>query len=88
MARLTLRMICLQANPLLKERLGVPPARCIVLEDALAGIEAARAAGMRCIGVSRNGKHLRLMWWCDLSTFSMRTRSIICLEAGISVMKA
>lgn len=31
--------------------LGVPPARCVVVEDAAAGIEAARRAGMRCIGV-------------------------------------
>ncbi len=34
-------------------RLGVPPARCIVVEDAVLGVEAARRAGMRCVGVSR-----------------------------------
>src|SRR6266566_1697592 len=39
-------------------RVGVPPERCIVVEDALAGIEGARRAGMKCIGVSRDGKHL------------------------------
>jgi beta-phosphoglucomutase family hydrolase len=33
------------------ERLGVPPARCVVVEDAPAGIEAAHRAGMRAIGV-------------------------------------
>ncbi len=32
-------------------RLRVPPARCVVVEDAAAGIEAARRGGMRCIGV-------------------------------------
>jgi sugar-phosphatase len=31
--------------------LGVDPARCIVIEDAPPGIDAARAAGMRAIGV-------------------------------------
>jgi beta-phosphoglucomutase len=31
--------------------LGVPPDRCVVVEDAAAGIEAARRAGMPCIGV-------------------------------------
>lgn len=36
-------------------RLGVPPSRCIVVEDAAAGIEAARRAGMRSIGVSPSG---------------------------------
>ena len=34
------------------QRLGVAPAKCIVVEDAAAGIEAARRAGMRCIGVN------------------------------------
>jgi HAD superfamily hydrolase (TIGR01509 family) len=34
-------------------RLRLPPARCIVVEDAAGGIEAARRAGMRSIGVSR-----------------------------------
>ncbi len=33
-------------------RLGIPPARCIVLEDAPPGVEAARAAGMRCVAVT------------------------------------
>jgi HAD superfamily hydrolase (TIGR01509 family) len=39
-------------------RMGVSPDRCIVVEDASAGIEGARRAGMRSIGVSHNGKHL------------------------------
>ena len=34
-------------------RLGVPASACIVVEDASAGVEAARRAGMRSIGVSR-----------------------------------
>lgn len=32
-------------------RLGVRPARCVVVEDAPPGAAAARAAGMRCIAV-------------------------------------
>jgi beta-phosphoglucomutase len=32
-------------------KLGVPPDRCVVVEDAEAGVEAARRAGMRCVGV-------------------------------------
>jgi HAD superfamily hydrolase (TIGR01509 family) len=40
------------------ERVGVAPARCIVVEDAVAGIEGARAAAMRSIGVSYDGRHL------------------------------
>jgi len=33
------------------ERLSIPPAACVVIEDAYAGIEAARRAGMRNIGI-------------------------------------
>lgn len=33
------------------ERLGVDPAACLVVEDAEAGVAAAHAAGMRCVGV-------------------------------------
>ena len=39
-------------------RVGASPDRCIVVEDAVAGVEGARSAGMRSIGVSHNGKHL------------------------------
>ena len=39
-------------------RVGASPAKCIVVEDALAGIEGARRANMRCIGVSQSGKQL------------------------------
>ncbi len=38
-------------------RLGVEPTRCLVLEDAVAGIEAATAAGMRSIGVTFVAHH-------------------------------
>jgi beta-phosphoglucomutase len=37
-------------------RVAVAPDRCIVVEDAPAGIEAARAAGMRCVLVSRTAR--------------------------------
>lgn len=33
-------------------KLGVPPAGCLVVEDALNGVKAAKAAGMRCLGLT------------------------------------
>ena len=33
------------------EKLGVLPEYCVVFEDAIAGIEAARNAGMYCVGI-------------------------------------
>jgi len=38
-------------------RLGVAPAKCLVVEDAVAGVEAAKAASMKCIGVTFVGHH-------------------------------
>ncbi len=39
------------------ERLGLTPARCLVLEDAVAGVQAAKAGGMKCIAVTFVGHH-------------------------------
>ena len=33
--------------------LGIPPDRCVVFEDAQAGIDAAKAGGMRCCSIGR-----------------------------------
>ncbi|HYF84171.1 MAG TPA: beta-phosphoglucomutase [Clostridia bacterium] len=33
------------------QELGLPPENCVVFEDAKAGVEAARRAGMKCIGI-------------------------------------
>ena len=33
--------------------LGMPPAQCVVIEDAQSGVQAAKAGGMACIGVAR-----------------------------------
>jgi HAD superfamily hydrolase (TIGR01509 family) len=35
-------------------RLGRAPGECVVIEDAINGIEAAKAAGMRCVAVAQS----------------------------------
>jgi beta-phosphoglucomutase len=39
------------------DRLQVDPGRCVVFEDAPAGVQAARAAGMRCVAVRFAAHH-------------------------------
>jgi beta-phosphoglucomutase len=39
------------------ERLKIDPARCVVIEDALAGVEAAHRAGMKSVAVRFVGHH-------------------------------
>jgi beta-phosphoglucomutase len=36
------------------KKLNVPPAGCIVIEDAIAGVTAAKAGGMKCIAVTNS----------------------------------
>jgi beta-phosphoglucomutase len=38
-------------------KLDSPPARCLVVEDAPAGVQAAKAGGMKCIAVRFVGHH-------------------------------
>jgi|SRR5579875_717234 beta-phosphoglucomutase len=39
------------------ERLGIAPAQCVVFEDAVAGVQAAHAGGMKCVAVRCVGHH-------------------------------
>lgn len=42
------------------DRIGVPPDECTVVEDAVNGIAAAKAAGMRCVAVASTFPRERL----------------------------
>jgi beta-phosphoglucomutase len=37
------------------DRIGVQPSEALVFEDSVSGVQAAKSAGMRCIGVATNG---------------------------------
>jgi beta-phosphoglucomutase-like phosphatase (HAD superfamily) len=52
-------------------RLGLDPSRCIVIEDAFAGIEAARRAAMKVVGVATTNP-IESLGECDLAVGSLR----------------
>jgi beta-phosphoglucomutase len=50
------------------EKLGLKPGNCLVVEDAVSGIEAGKAAGCRCLAVTSTFDALALKgadWICD-----------------------
>ncbi|MDH7602045.1 MAG: beta-phosphoglucomutase [Armatimonadota bacterium] len=63
------------------EKLGIPPKRCVVIEDAEAGVEAAARAGMPVIAVgAAAGSPLAALSAQDLTTITADT--IIRVLAG------
>jgi beta-phosphoglucomutase len=57
------------------ERISVPPSRCVVVEDAPVGVEAARRGGMRAIGLASTGRTAEQLRAADLVVQSLRELS-------------
>ncbi|MFC1931150.1 HAD family hydrolase [Chloroflexota bacterium] len=64
-----------QAFLLAAKRLEVKPENCVVFEDAVAGVAAARRAGMKCLAVTNNHSRASLME-ADLIVDSLENVSI------------
>jgi beta-phosphoglucomutase-like phosphatase (HAD superfamily) len=64
-------------------RLGVPPDGCLVLEDSLAGVRAARAAGMRVIAVPEGAVSAEMTALADAVVSDLHAaRALLSLERG------
>jgi beta-phosphoglucomutase len=66
------------------ERLRIPPARCVVVEDARPGIQAAHAAGMKAIGLVSTGRTREELAEADLlaATLGELSAKTFCDVAG------
>jgi HAD superfamily hydrolase (TIGR01509 family) len=64
-------------------RLGVEPAGCIVIEDSPVGIQAAKAAGMRCIAVTHTLPAERLTE-ADMVIASLMDVDVVTRFAGVA----
>jgi beta-phosphoglucomutase family hydrolase len=65
------------------ERLGVAPDRCIVIEDAPAGVQAAKRAGMYCVAVTNSHPEAELQP-ADLVVDTLEKVKVTDLERLIS----
>jgi beta-phosphoglucomutase-like phosphatase (HAD superfamily) len=54
------------------QRLGVAPAKSVVVEDAPAGIDAAHAAGMSCVALVSTGRVRETLEHADLVVDSLQ----------------
>jgi beta-phosphoglucomutase len=70
------------------EHLGVNPSRCVVIEDATAGIEAAHAAGMACVGLVSTGRTRKELVPADLVVDSLRELTPMRLRTLIDQRRA
>jgi HAD superfamily hydrolase (TIGR01509 family) len=68
-----------QIFQLAAKKLGVPAGNCVVIEDAIAGVTAAKRAGMKCIAVTNShpGKSLQK---ADLVVDTLEKVDITVLE--------
>ena len=53
------------------ERLDIPPRQCVVIEDAPAGLRAAKSAGMRSVGLASTGRTRQSLAEADLVVDSL-----------------
>ena len=61
-------------------KLGVEPQNCLVLEDAVAGVAAAKSAGMKCLAVTNTHPEASLKE-ADLIVGKLEGIGISALEA-------
>jgi beta-phosphoglucomutase-like phosphatase (HAD superfamily) len=64
-------------------RLGAPPEGCVVLEDSLAGVRAARAAGMRVIAVPEDAPPVEMTTLADAVVSDLHAaRALLAMQRG------
>ncbi|AXG76924.1 HAD family hydrolase [Streptomyces paludis] len=67
-------------------RLGVDPARCVVFEDAPAGLASARAAGMRSVALTTTHERAELL--ADLVVPDLSALSVRVTAGGVEIRTA
>jgi beta-phosphoglucomutase len=69
-------------------RLHVEPGRCLVMEDAVAGVQAAKAGGMKCLAVrfvGHHAEHALRAAGADLVVDSFRDVSLATIQGILGI---
>jgi beta-phosphoglucomutase-like phosphatase (HAD superfamily) len=61
--------------------LGMQPKQCLVFEDAPAGVQAAKAAGMKCIAISSPYVDVQQLEQADMVVKSMKEVDMHTIQA-------
>jgi beta-phosphoglucomutase len=69
------------------ERMGVSPDRCLVFEDAVPGVQAAKRAGMKAIGVASTGRRRADLHEADLVIDKMAEANLALIQKLIDGTK-
>ena len=64
------------------QKLGIPPAACVAIEDSFTGMEAAKGAGMKCVAVASTfpAAELRVRTQADLVVQTLETLKLEMLR--------
>ena len=73
-----------QSFLLAAQRLGAEPKNCVVIEDAMAGVTAAKRAGIRCLAVTNTNPERSLME-ADLVVDTLEAVAVSDLEKLLSL---
>lgn len=65
---------------------GIPPEKCLVIEDSSNGISAAKSAGMRCIGFKNSGTNLQDLSGADFHIMDFSSGNIKIIEEYIDII--
>lgn len=68
-------------------KLGVDPARCLVVEDAPAGLRSGRAAGAATIAVTTTSPEADLVPWADLVVTDLSALTFSVTAEGVRVSR-
>jgi beta-phosphoglucomutase len=70
------------------EKLAVACDHCLVLEDAIAGVQAAKAAGMKCIAVRFTGHHSAAALSQKGADLVVKSLEEVCVETVFHLLRS